>query len=170
MKIKSEALFGAAACGIVIAVIYTLADTLLGYSQSPPSYTAFGQAGSCFIVLLVGLLTGVVYVLLHQREQAITPGAAAKGGAAAGGLALLISGIFGTIVLIILLPVVLAESFSTMGLSPELASDAQLTDLMTVGFLISTVGATCGFVLIGAVMGAVGGVTGAAIFGSKKAT
>ncbi|MCP4363587.1 MAG: hypothetical protein GY796_36775, partial [Chloroflexi bacterium] len=151
-------------------IVYTLIDTLLGYTQSPSSYTALGQTGSCLIVVFTGLLTGIVYVFFHRREEAVTPGTAVKGGAAAGGLSLFIGGIFGVIILIILLPVVLAESFEAMGLSPDLASDMQFSDLMAIGFPITMAVTACGFTLVGIVMGALGGVIGAAIFGSAKAS
>ncbi len=71
MNVKTEPVLGAAACGVVIAIVYTLIDTLLGYSQSPPSYTALGQTSSCLVVVFTGLLIGIVYVLFHRREGAV---------------------------------------------------------------------------------------------------
>lgn len=170
MNVKTEPVLGAAACGVVVAIVYTVVDTILGYIQSPSSYTAFGQAGSCFITLFAGLLTGVVYALLHRREGVVTAGVAAKGGAAAGALALFIAGIFGVVVILLLLPDVIAEQFGAMGLSPDLANDVPLTELMGVAFFITMAGTACGFTFVGAMMGALGGVIGATIFGSAGAS
>ena len=161
MNIRTEPLFGAAAFGIVVAFIYTLIDTVVGYSQSPPSYTAFGSTGSCLITLISGLGTGILYAVLYQRQAPVTTADGAKGGAAAGGLALLISGVFSVIIILLILPDVLAQGFAARGLSADLASEAQ--GFALGGALIASGGAACGLALVGALMGAVGGVIGASV-------
>jgi len=162
MNIRTEPFLGAAAFGIVVAVVYTVIDTALGYSQSPPSYTAFGNSGSCLITLFVGLGSGILYAFLHRQQAPLTSGVGATGGAAAGGLALLISGIFGVLVAVFLVPDVLAQSLAAQGFSPDIATESQ--DLLRGSMLLFAGGAACGLALIGTIMGAVGGAIGAALF------
>lgn len=161
MRIHTEPLLGAAAFGIVVAFIYTLVDTLLGYSQTPPSYTAFGSTGSCLITLVSGLGTGILYPILYRRRTPMTSADGAKGGAVAGGLALLIGGIFSTIIVLLAVPDILAQGFAARGISADVASEAQ--GLMWGGMLIAIGGAACVLSLMGVFMGAIGGVIGATV-------
>lgn len=109
---------------------------------------------SCLLWLVAGLGAGVVYTVLHHRQEKLT-GGAPKGGAAAGALGFFVSSLIGGLVQL----VVTSSAMRDFMAAVETAG-APPVNLTSTMIIFGIVGALCSGIFMagmGALLGALGG-------------
>lgn len=184
MKIRTEPLLGGAMFAIVISLASAIISAIMVsrmfnvFTTMPladPSFDPTTSAQfestmnsmmqtsgilslvSCLLWLVAGLGAGVVYTVLHHRQEKLT-GGAPKGGAAAGALGFFVSSLIGGLVQLVVTSSAMRDfmaAVETAGAPP-----VNLASTM-IGFGI--VGALCSGIFmagVGALLGALGGLMG----------
>lgn len=193
MKIRTEPLLGATAFAFILLLISNLVSTFITYSNmnnmlnmimSPnfdpfanqtPLVSSVAALVSCLVIPTAGLGSGIVYAILHNREEPLTA-SPAKGGAAAGALGFFLSGLVSAVLAgLMVFPLMNRMNeimFMEMG-----GMDPAMTGLPTAftgfGVVGAVIGGLCGgliFAVLGAILGALGGVLGKSFAKPKPAT
>jgi hypothetical protein len=117
---------------------------------------------SCLINLFLYLGTGFLYAWVHHREAILSLEDGAIGGSVSSGLATLITGIFSSLLSILLTPLMLQMSLT------EIPSQAHQIGLISSLFSgASSFFGACFSALFATALGAIGGLIGGAVFGDR---
>lgn len=192
MKVRTEPLLGGAAFSFILLLISNLISTFITYNNINRSVQSMMSGAfdpfmtqasvfssmvgliSCLVIPVAGLGSGVIYAVLHNRQEQLA-GAPAKGGAAAGALGFFLSGLVSAILAgLLVIPVMNQMNqmiFARVGaVDPSMAG---LTNSITgFGIAGAFIGGICGgvvFALLGAILGALGSLLGKSFAGPKPA-
>lgn len=161
MKVRTSPLLGAAGWGITlqlaVEVLRAYLLVTLATATVPWRVVILGPVGAVSVLTIltvgVGVLVdigiGFLYPVLHRREAPLGSDEGAAGGSAAVSLSHLISGAFGLLLSVYLLPL-LAEGNPAL---PATVGGTAVANLARLG----------GWLVAGAVLGAAGGVLGVAL-------
>lgn len=183
MKVRTEPMLGGVAFSFILLLVSNLVSTFIAYNNINRSIQAMMSANfdpmavqpsvfssligllSCLVIPVAGLGSGIIYAVLHGRQEPLT-GSPAKGGAAAGALGFFLSGVVSAILAgILVIPVMNQMNqllFTELGaVDPSMAGLG--SSLTGFGILGAFVGGICGgivFAILGAILGALGGILG----------
>ena len=172
MKTRTEPLLGAAMFGIVILLITSVTSNIMVYNNmnnairsalagvQPATISPIFSILGCLFSIIGGVGTGIIYAILHNREEPLT-GNAARGGAAAGALAYAIAAFASSILALVLISPLIGKLSAAMDMPSEVASQ-----VMGFGLIGGVIGALCGTAVMavpGAILGAIGGAIGTAV-------
>jgi hypothetical protein len=154
--------------GISILAMSDLIDVFTnGQTPDPKSFTSpliVGLGGiscfSCLIFPVIYMFTGWFYTFLHQREENLSLEISALGGAAASGVAGLVSGIFSGLVAIIITPFIYQSVANQVSPGMEFPSESINTISSSFGYMFSA----CWSALVAGGLGALGGLIGGALY------
>jgi len=180
MKVRTEPLLGGAAFSFILLLVSNLISTFITYNNVNRSMQAMmsGQFDpfatqssvfssmvgllSCLVIPVAGLGAGVVYAVLHGRQEPLT-GSPAKGGAGAGALGFFLSGLVSAVLAAVMILPMMNQMNQTImaqmgGIDPGFTSS-----ILGFGIVGTLIGSICGglvFALLGAILGALGGILG----------
>lgn len=180
MKVRTEPLLGATAFSFILLLVSNLISTFIAYNNINRSLQAMMSANydpfaaqtsvfssligllSCLVIPVAGLGSGIIYAILHNRQEPLT-GSAAKGGAAAGALGFFLAGLVGAVLAGIMVMPVMNQMNQMVFAEVGAVDPGIMSSLTGFGIVGALFGGICGgaiFAILGAILGALGGVLG----------
>ncbi|GAB4271928.1 MAG: hypothetical protein Kow0080_17800 [Candidatus Promineifilaceae bacterium] len=112
---------------------------------------------SCLLWLVAGLGAGIVYTVLHHRQEKLI-GGAPKGGAASGALGFFVSSLIGGLIQLVITSSAMRDFMAVIE-----TAGAPPVNLTSAMIILGIVGALCSGIFmagVGALLGALGGMMG----------
>ncbi|MCA9959142.1 MAG: hypothetical protein KC443_08910 [Anaerolineales bacterium] len=138
-------------------------------SQNFAVFSALAGLGSCLIWVGAGMGTGVIYAILHHRQESLLE-APIKGGAAAGALAYTVGTLLGSLLSMVIAGPIWREMstlFASLSqqsgtaLPPGFAT--QMVAMWSISIAVGVICSTLFWASMGAAMGALGSAIGKAV-------